>query len=196
MASKTLEQKSLLVEPLLAIIFWDLHSRKKAGPRVQFIVCLSLMSRLQPCNPLDLCDSFKTPGDITTTAWMGFKKQAKTPGCFGWKLHMYHWRVVEPTHRKNMSQNGNLPQIRLKIKDNLKPPPRSLLLRNFKQIESSASQHQHSASAPPKPQPDRLHVDPWREHQHPWRFTGICVYNGLDPFLECSKCSWCTTRWI
>ena len=33
------------------------------------------------------------------------------------------WLVVEPTHLKNMSQNGNLPQLGMSIKKHLKPPP-------------------------------------------------------------------------
>jgi len=35
-----------------------------------------------------------------------------------------NWLVVEPTPLKNMSQIGNLPQIGVKIKQYLKPPPR------------------------------------------------------------------------
>ena len=33
-------------------------------------------------------------------------------------MRMPHLLVVEPTHLKNISQNGNLPQIGLKIKNN------------------------------------------------------------------------------
>jgi len=32
--------------------------------------------------------------------------------------------VVEPTPLKNISQNGNLPQIGVKMKKEMKPPPR------------------------------------------------------------------------
>ena len=35
--------------------------------------------------------------------------------------------MVEPTHLKNISQNGNLPQIGMNIKKYLKPPPRFYL---------------------------------------------------------------------
>ena len=35
------------------------------------------------------------------------------------------WLVVS-THLKNVSQNGNLPQIAVKIKKYLKPPPRTM----------------------------------------------------------------------
>ena len=34
------------------------------------------------------------------------------------------WLVVEPTHLKHISQIGNLPQIGMKMKKYLKPPPR------------------------------------------------------------------------
>ena len=34
------------------------------------------------------------------------------------------WLAVEPTHLKNISQNGNLPQVGMEIKRYLKPPPR------------------------------------------------------------------------
>ena len=40
------------------------------------------------------------------------------------------WLVVEPTHLKNISQNGNLPQIGRKIKKYLKPPPRFFCCQN------------------------------------------------------------------
>ena len=39
------------------------------------------------------------------------------------------WLVV-PTHLKNISQHGNLPQIRVEIKTYLKPPPRSVTYMN------------------------------------------------------------------
>ena len=39
-----------------------------------------------------------------------------------WGFSVFNWLVVEPTHLKNMSQNGNLPQIGMKIKKYLKPP--------------------------------------------------------------------------
>ena len=35
----------------------------------------------------------------------------------------YFWLVVS-THLKNISQNGNLPQLGVNINKNLKPPPR------------------------------------------------------------------------
>ena len=38
------------------------------------------------------------------------------------------WLVVEPTHLKNISQSGNLPQTGVKIrKKSVKPPPRCML---------------------------------------------------------------------
>ena len=43
----------------------------------------------------------------------------KNNGSFG----ELYWLVVEPTHLKNISQNGNLPQSRDENKTYLKPPP-------------------------------------------------------------------------
>ena len=42
--------------------------------------------------------------------------------------------MVEPTHLKNISQHGNLPQVGVKKKTYLKPPPREILIRNFKSL--------------------------------------------------------------
>ena len=41
--------------------------------------------------------------------------------------YMDIWLVVEPTHLKNMSQNGHLPHIEVKMKKYLKPPPKYLV---------------------------------------------------------------------
>ena len=38
-------------------------------------------------------------------------------------LLQYDWLVVESAHLKNISQNGNLPQIGVEINKYLKPPP-------------------------------------------------------------------------
>ena len=40
----------------------------------------------------------------------------------GWSPN-YDWLVHEPTQLKNIRQNGNLPQVSVKIKKYLKPPP-------------------------------------------------------------------------
>ena len=38
-------------------------------------------------------------------------------------ISMTFWLVVEPTHLKHISQNGNLSQVGMNIKKSLKPPP-------------------------------------------------------------------------
>ena len=64
----------------------------------------------------------------------GSNPQCRTPSAGNSRLYEgiidpssylpHYWLVVEPTHLKNMSQIGNLPQIGMKIKKYLKPPPR------------------------------------------------------------------------
>ena len=53
------------------------------------------------------------------------------------EVTQYFWLGVS-THLKNMSQTGNLPQMGVKIKKYLKPPPRILRINmGFKKIRST-----------------------------------------------------------
>ena len=64
------------------------------------------------------------------------------PGILRWyTARDNHWLVVS-THLKNISQIGHLPQVGVKIKKSLKPPPRSI----YHFFAGMTIQHHHNAS--------------------------------------------------
>ena len=68
-----------------------------------------------------------------------------------WILGILNWLVVS-THLKNISQNGNLPQIEVKINKYLKPTPSKLLKKTHtfpKPFPASPPSVALAASAPP-----------------------------------------------
>jgi len=60
-------------------------------------------------------DPKRKPRIVFQTSWLSVSGTVKLRGFPPDLLH--NWLVVEPTHMKNMSQNGNLPQKEAKIKN-------------------------------------------------------------------------------
>ena len=74
----------------------------------------------------DLCDGSRRQGFFLEDIEEVVDFQTQILSATVVTVTIYNW-LVDSTHKKNMSQNGNLPQIGVNIKNikkYLKPPPR------------------------------------------------------------------------
>ena len=76
-------------------------------------------------NKIHLCGPCSCSGRCTSTGAAVVETISRYPGIHTkaafktkpWNDMNHDWLVVEPTYLKNMSQNGNLPQVGVKIKN-------------------------------------------------------------------------------
>ena len=81
--------------------------------------------------------------------------------------------LVVSTHLKNISQNGNLPQIGVKIKKWLKPPPRKRPFKNVAPDWPSSPDVSWRSSIQQQGRWAPQHLASWLAHHH-----GMVMFNG------------------